>query len=107
MAIRYHLDSLTALRLQRDVEHLHHLGPRATTEFILDLTDKIGGRPAALSLLAEYRQRLDAGASRPVRAAVRGMWRHGLWSIEAVERRRQTTAEMRELRLLIRSLREE
>ena len=56
MAIRYHLDSLTALRLQRDVEHLHHLGPRATTELILDLTDKIGGRPAALSLLAEYRQ---------------------------------------------------
>ena len=55
MAAYPRLDYLTALRLQRDVEHL---GARATAEFLLDLTDRIGGRPAALSLLAEYGQRI-------------------------------------------------
>jgi hypothetical protein len=33
------------------------------------------------------------------------MWRHGLWSIEVIERRRQQTAEMREMRRLIQFLR--
>jgi hypothetical protein len=33
------------------------------------------------------------------------MWRHGLRSIEAIERRRMMTAEMRELRRLIQFLR--
>jgi hypothetical protein len=35
------------------------------------------------------------------------MWRHGLRSIEAIERRRKMTAEMRELRGLMRALNEE
>jgi hypothetical protein len=53
-----HLHPITRLRLQRDVEHLHALGSRATAEFIVDLTEKIGGLPAALALLAEYERRL-------------------------------------------------
>jgi hypothetical protein len=36
-----------------------------------------------------------------------GMWKHGLRSVETIERRRQMTAEMRELRRLMRALREE
>ena len=35
------------------------------------------------------------------------MWRHGLRSIEAIQRRREMTAEMRELRRLMRLLHEE
>lgn len=57
-AYPHNLDHLTALRLQRDVEHLCALGPRATAEFLVDLTDRIGGLPAALALLAEYERRL-------------------------------------------------
>jgi hypothetical protein len=53
-----HLHPITRLRLQRDVEHLHALGSRATVEFIVDLTERIGGLPAALALLAEYERRL-------------------------------------------------
>ena len=33
-----------------------------------------------------------------------GMWRHGLRSIEAIERRWEMTVEMRELRRLMREL---
>jgi hypothetical protein len=33
-----------------------------------------------------------------------GMWKHGLRSVETIERRRQATAEMRELRRLLREL---
>ena len=35
------------------------------------------------------------------------MWKHGLRSIEAIKRRRAMTAEMRELRRLMRALDEE
>jgi hypothetical protein len=35
------------------------------------------------------------------------MWRHGLRSVEVVERRRRMTAEMRELRRLMRLMDEE
>jgi hypothetical protein len=43
------------------------------------------------------------------RAARRGngVWRHGLWSFEAIELRRKATVEMRGLRPLMRALREE
>ena len=41
------LDPLVRLRLQRGVEHLHQLGPRA-----------IGCLPAALELLGEFEQRI-------------------------------------------------
>jgi hypothetical protein len=65
-----HLHPTARLRLQRDVEHLHALGSRATAEFIVALTERIGGMPAALALLAEYERRLTpemirlAGADR-------------------------------------------
>ena len=59
-----HLHPLTRLRLQRDVEHLHALGSRATAEFIVDLTERIGGLPAALALLAEYERRLTPAMVR-------------------------------------------
>jgi hypothetical protein len=49
---------LDRLHLQRRVEHLHALGPRATAELLVDLADRIGGMPAILGLLAEYQQRL-------------------------------------------------
>ena len=66
------------------------------------------GGPCRSPAMANGRCRLHGGLSTGApRGERHGMWRHGLWSIEAVERRRQTTAEMRQLRLLIRSLREE
>jgi hypothetical protein len=54
-----HLDHFTTLRLQRGAEHLHRLGPRAVAGFLGDLTARIGGLPAAISLLVEYEQRID------------------------------------------------
>jgi hypothetical protein len=60
------LDPLTRLRLQRNAEHLHTLGPRATAEFIAELSDRIGGLPAALGLLEEYRTRLSPSLLRQV-----------------------------------------
>jgi hypothetical protein len=62
-----HLDTLSQLRLQRDVERLHALGPRATTEFVVNLTARIGGLPAALTLLAEYESRLTHAMLRSTR----------------------------------------
>lgn len=47
---------LDALRLQRGVEHLHQLGPRATAELMTELTARIGGLPAILGLLEEYQR---------------------------------------------------
>jgi hypothetical protein len=61
-----HLHPLTRLRLQRDVAHLHALGSRATAEFIVALTERIGGLPAALALLAEYERRLTPEMLRAV-----------------------------------------
>lgn len=53
------ISPLDALRLQRGVEHLHSLGPRATAELMTELTDRIGGMPALLRLLEEYQNRLS------------------------------------------------
>ena len=53
------ISPLDALRLQRGVEHLHNLGPRATAELMTELTTRIGGMPALLRLLEEYQNRLS------------------------------------------------
>lgn len=47
------------LRLQRGVEYLHRLGPRATAELLTELTNRIGGMPALMGLLTEYQRRLS------------------------------------------------
>jgi hypothetical protein len=54
----YYLDAPTRLRLQRGVEHLHRLGPRATAELLAGVATRIGGLPCILSLLDEYRNHL-------------------------------------------------
>ncbi len=46
-------------RLDRGAEHLHRLGPCATSEFLVELAATIGGQPAILRLLAEYQNRLN------------------------------------------------
>jgi hypothetical protein len=51
------------LRLQRGAAHLHQLGARAVAEFLAELASRIGGAPAALSLLNEY-ARLTPGQVR-------------------------------------------
>ena len=64
------LHPLDRLCLQRRVEHLHALGPRATAEFLVEVADRIGGMPCILGLLVEFEQRLSldmvraAGADR-------------------------------------------
>ena len=75
-----HLQSLDRLRLERGVQHLHNLGPRAEAEFLAELTAKIGGLPAVLGLLAEYQNKLtpaklravggDRFPARPLRRAI-------------------------------------
>lgn len=50
---------LTSLQLQRGTEHLHTLGPRALAGFLEDLAGRMGGMPAILGLLAEYRARMS------------------------------------------------
>jgi hypothetical protein len=51
------------------------------------------------------RCRMHGGASPGApRGEGHGMWRHGLRSIEAIERRRKMTAEMRRIRSEIREL---
>lgn len=52
------LDPFTRRRLQRGVEHLHQLGPRATAEFLTEVADHIGGLPAIIGTLLEYERRL-------------------------------------------------
>jgi hypothetical protein len=54
-----HLDPFVRLRLQRGVEHLHALGPRACAEFLVDVDQQIGGLPAIMRLLAEYQERMS------------------------------------------------
>jgi hypothetical protein len=53
-----HLDHLDRLRLQRGVEHLCRLGPRAVAEFLVETSGQIGGLPCILGLLVEYERRL-------------------------------------------------
>jgi hypothetical protein len=61
-----HLDPLVRLRLQRGVEHLHSLGPRATAELLAEVGHCIGGMPAIMRLLGEYEQRLSPQMLRAV-----------------------------------------
>lgn len=71
------IDNSARLRLEHGATYLHSLGPRATFEFLAELSAPIGGMPACLGLLAEYQARLTpeivraAGAdrmpSRPLR----------------------------------------
>jgi hypothetical protein len=57
------MDQLASLRLQRGVEHLHSLGPRAVAEFLVEVASAIGGLPAIQAKLTEY-QRLTPGMVR-------------------------------------------
>jgi hypothetical protein len=59
-----HLDTLDRLRLQRGVEHLHQLGPRATAELLAEVAHRIGGMPCIIGLLGEYERRLSPRAIR-------------------------------------------
>ncbi len=52
------LDPFTERRLQRGVQHLHALGPRATYELLLDVAHQVGGLGAIASTLVEYERRL-------------------------------------------------
>jgi hypothetical protein len=58
------LDLFTSQRLQRGSEHIAQLGPRALSEFLLELAGQIGGLPATLALLAEYERRLTPSMLR-------------------------------------------
>jgi hypothetical protein len=51
-----HLHPVDRLHLQRGAEHLHALGARATAELLAEVAAKIGGLPAILSTLDEYRR---------------------------------------------------
>jgi hypothetical protein len=62
------LKPLDQLRLQRGVEHLHALGPRATAELLAEVGARIGGMPCILGLLGEYQQRLSPHLLRAVDA---------------------------------------
>jgi hypothetical protein len=57
-------DSLTQLRLQRGVEHLHSLGPRATAEAFSEVADRIGGLPCILGILEDYQRQITPGMLR-------------------------------------------
>lgn len=60
-------DHFSDMRLQRGAKHLHALGPRVIAEYLVALSDKIGGMPAALALLVEY-ERLTPAAIKIVGA---------------------------------------
>lgn len=49
-----YLSPLDRARMQRDVEHLHRLGARATAEAFAEVARRIGGTPAVMGVLAEY-----------------------------------------------------
>ena len=57
------LDSISRIRLQRGVERLHALGPRATAELLAEVGLRIGGMPAIFTVLTEY-ERLTPQALR-------------------------------------------
>jgi hypothetical protein len=61
-----HLDPFVALRLQRGVEQLHRLGPRATAEFLAEIADEIGGISAIIELLIEYGRRITPDVLRAI-----------------------------------------
>lgn len=57
-------DLRSSPQFQHDVEYLYLLGPRAITECLAEIAGKIGGTPAILGTLAEYRNRLTLGMIR-------------------------------------------
>jgi hypothetical protein len=59
-----HLDTLDRLRLQRGVEHLHQLGPRATAELLAEVAHRIGGMPCIIGLLTEFERRITPAMLR-------------------------------------------
>ena len=61
-----HLDPFVVLRLQRGVEQLHRLGPRATAEFLAEIADEIGGISAIIKLLTEYGRRTTPDILRAI-----------------------------------------
>jgi hypothetical protein len=48
------LDPLAAIWFQRNCQRLHDLGPRALSEALLEIADRIGGLPAICATLVEY-----------------------------------------------------
>lgn len=52
----FHIRPLERLRLERLVEHLHRLGPRAVLELLLALTACVGGVAAMFELLEDCRR---------------------------------------------------
>jgi hypothetical protein len=63
------------------------------------------GAPCKGPAMPNHKCRMHGGASPGApRGEGHGMWRHGLRSIEAVEHRRETTAEARRIRQEIRKL---
>lgn len=54
------------IRFERGATHLWRLGPRATAEFLAEIADAIGGRPAIARLLAAYETRLSPELLRAV-----------------------------------------
>jgi glucans biosynthesis protein len=63
------------------------------------------GRLCRCPAMPNGRCRLHGGASPGApRGEGHGMWRHGLRSLEVIERRRKVAAETRELRRLMREL---
>jgi hypothetical protein len=65
------------------------------------------GNPCRSPAMPNGRCRMHGGASPGApRGERNGMWRHGLRSAEAIERRRRKAAEMRSLRQAIRELAE-
>jgi hypothetical protein len=64
--IQQRLDPFTDRLMQRGSEHLCQLGPRALSEFHIELASRIGGLPAILGLLNEFELRLTPAMLRVV-----------------------------------------
>ena len=63
------------------------------------------GKSCRSPAMTNGRCRLHGGLSTGApRGEGNGMFKHGLWSIEAIERRRKATAEMRRIRREIQEL---
>jgi hypothetical protein len=82
------LDARATLRIQRGAEHLHRLGPRAISEFLIELAEAHDLVPALLDAIARYArldpailngvlQRYTSGRQFPPRLAVAEGGAHG------------------------------
>jgi hypothetical protein len=58
------LDPFTRMRFERGAQHLHRLGPRAVSEFVLEVADQIGGLPCIVDQLGQYERRLTPAMVR-------------------------------------------